>query len=76
VLVDAESGHRSEVPAWFAKENGYQDDGLPGELYDLEDDLPQRRNRFAEQSGKVAELREMLQRIRKSGQVRPVVVAP
>lgn len=70
LLIAAESGHHSEVPAWFSERNGYQEDGLPGELYDLQNDLSQRQNQFAERPEKVAEMSQLLQRIRQAGQVR------
>jgi arylsulfatase A-like enzyme len=43
---------------------------LPGELYDLQNDLSQRQNQYAERPEKVAEMSQLLQRIRQAGQVR------
>lgn len=72
VLIDAPTGAVSKVPAWFDAENGYAKHDQPGELYNLREDPGQRRNLFAEQPAKVAELRAELQRIRTHGEVRPL----
>jgi arylsulfatase A len=76
VLVDAASGdcnggkNRPGEPAWFSEERGYAKHEFPGELYNLRDDLAQRRNLYAEQPAKVAELQALLAQVRARGQVR------
>ncbi|MGD9645196.1 MAG: arylsulfatase [Pirellulales bacterium] len=70
LLVAAPSGGISQVPAWFDRENGYTADDLAGELYDLNQDLGQHHNLYAEMPGKVAELESLLSQIRAKGQVR------
>ncbi len=70
VLVDAKTGSVSKVPAWFDEANGYADDALPGELYHLRDDPAQKRNRYADMPGKVAELKDVLEHIKSRGQAR------
>jgi arylsulfatase A len=70
LLIAAESGGISKVPAWFDEENGYTKSSQPGELYDLSQDLGQRHNLYAENSSKVAELQSLLQQLREKGQVR------
>ena len=72
VLIDAPTGAVSKVPAWFDAENGYTKHDQPGELYNLREDPGQKRNLYAEQPAKVAELRAELQRIRANGEVRPL----
>jgi len=54
----------------FEEASGYAKHARPGELYNLRDDLGQKKNRYAEMPEKVAELKERLQAIRVQGQVR------
>ncbi len=70
LLIAAKTGAVSQVPAWFDIENGYTTNDQPGELYDLSQDLGQRRNLYAEHPNKVAELQLLLKQIRAHGQVR------
>jgi len=70
VLIAAKSGAISKVPEWFDQENGYSKNTLPGELYNLRDDLGQKKNVYAKYPEKVAELTELLQTVRAKGQVR------
>ena len=70
LLIAAKSGAHTKVPAWFNQEGGYADDELPGELYDLANDLPQKNNLYGLKPEKVKELSEILQRIQAKGQVR------
>jgi hypothetical protein len=58
------------VPAWFDETHGYTEDNLPGELYNLTDDLSQRRNLYGEMPERVTELTALLRKARASGQVR------
>lgn len=70
LLVAAKTGAHSNVPRWFNQENGYSDDELPGELYDLSNDLAQKVNLYAKEPDKVTELTKILDTIRAGGQVR------
>ncbi len=70
VLIAAKTGGVSKVPEWFDQANGYSTNTLPGELYNLRDDLSQHHNRYAEQPEKVQELSTRLEQIRARGQVR------
>jgi arylsulfatase A len=70
VLIDAKTGGVSQVPTWFDEENGYLPHDQAGELYDLSNDLGQRRNLYGEHPEKVAELQAELARVRGKGQVR------
>jgi len=70
VLIAAKTGAHSPVPAWFNQENGYVAHDQPGELYNLAEDLAQKRNLYAENPAKVAELTQLLARVRQKGQVR------
>jgi hypothetical protein len=68
LLIESDSGSISKVPEWFDRENGYQQDQLPGELYRLDVDLGQRENLYGLhadlQGGKVHAMHQALQRIR------------
>lgn len=70
VLIQAKSGGGSKVPDWFQAAEGYAANNLPGELYNLRDDLAQKKNLHAELPEKVSELSERLAKIRSKGQVR------
>ena len=70
VLIAAKTGGVSKVPEWFDQANGYSTNTLPGELYNLRDDLSQHHNLYAEQPEKVQELSTRLEQIRARGQVR------
>ncbi len=70
LLIAARSGYHSKAPPWYNEANGYAEDDQAGELYNLADDLSQRRNRHAEEPEKVAELTALLEQIRAKGQVR------
>jgi arylsulfatase A len=76
LLIESDSGSISKVPEWFDRENGYQQDQMPGELYRLDIDLGQRENLYGLHSdvtgdlsgdlpgGKVHAMHQELQRIR------------
>lgn len=70
VLIDAKSGGVSKVPAWFDEASGYTANKQPGELYNLQDDLAQKHNLYADHKEKVDDLKARLQTIREKGQVR------
>ncbi len=70
VLIATKTGGVSKVPEWFNKANDYQANQQPGELYNLREDLAQKKNLYAEQPEKVNELTKLLEQIRAKGQVR------
>lgn len=70
LLIHARSGNHTKCPPWFNEQNGYTEDDLPGELYNLADDLAQRYNLYSQHPEKVAELTALLGQIRAKGQVR------
>jgi arylsulfatase A-like enzyme len=76
VLIDGPSGDdngpRGE-PAWFKKKRSYQPHALPGELYNLGQDLAQRRNLYAEHPDKVRELKGLLEKYQRAGRSTPGV---
>jgi arylsulfatase A-like enzyme len=73
VFIDAASGedNRRGEPDWFKAERGYRPHDQPGELYNLRDDLPQRRNRYAEQPELVRELKAVLENAKNDGRSTP-----
>ncbi len=73
MLIDAASGdnngskqHPGE-PEWFKQERGYTPNELPGELYNLRDDLTERRNLYAEQREVVRRLKALLEKYKAAG---------
>jgi arylsulfatase A len=77
VLIDAPSGDcnggrkgRGE-PDWLKQERGYTTDDLPGELYNLRDDLAQLRNLYAEKPEVVRQLKALLEKYKVQGRSTP-----
>jgi arylsulfatase A len=70
VLIAAKTGGVTKVPPWFDEANGYSKNSLPGELYNLRDDLAQKHNLYAEHPDKVRQLTSLLEQVRANGQVR------
>jgi arylsulfatase A len=70
VLIQAKTGAHSNVPGWFDKRYGYDEDRLDGELYDLSKDIAQKNNLYASMPEKVKELAAILSDVRSKGQVR------
>ena len=74
VLIDAhtgdDNGPRGE-PAWLKEQRGYTPDSLPGELFNLRDDLSERRNQFGQRPELVRELKCLLQKYKDDGRMTP-----
>ena len=71
VLINAKSGGVTKVPEWFNEENGYELNLHNEALYNLHEDIAQRKNLAAEYPERVTELRALLQQIRKQGHSAP-----
>jgi arylsulfatase A len=71
-LIDAKSGNVTAMPEWFAKENNY-DNNLPagGGLYNLKQEIGERKNLIDEHPEIAADLRKILKDIRQSGHSAP-----
>lgn len=61
LLVAAKTGAVSKVPVWFDEANGYTKHSLPGELYNLREDLAQKNNLYDKQPEKVKQLTGLLE---------------
>ncbi|MCX7886281.1 MAG: arylsulfatase [Verrucomicrobiae bacterium] len=70
VWINARAGFNAE-PDWFRLQRGYEANPFPGQLYNLQEDLSQRHNRFADQPQKVNELQALLEKLRQQGRSRP-----
>jgi arylsulfatase A len=77
VLIDFPSGdnngskqHPGE-PEWFKQERGYTKNELPGELYNLREDLTERRNLYAEKPEVVKRLKALLEKYKAAGRSTP-----
>lgn len=69
LLINTKDGYTSGRNKQWETRHGYPaDDDLPVELYDLSEDIGQRRNLAANHPEKVAELKQLLRRIREQGQ--------
>lgn len=67
VLINAKSGRVSKVPEWFDEENGYKKNQIDVALYNLREDIGERNNLAAKNPEKVAELKALLESIRRRG---------
>ncbi|MFO0936881.1 MAG: arylsulfatase [Gemmataceae bacterium] len=65
VLIDAKTGGITGVPKWYDESQGYKANESQGELYNLKDDLAEKNNLYDAKPEKVAELKAMLEAIRK-----------
>jgi hypothetical protein len=71
VLIDYATGDDNREPDWFKRERGYTVHHQPGELFDLRQDLPERRNLYAERPETVRELKELLEKYKREGRSTP-----
>jgi arylsulfatase A len=69
VFIDAPSGDDNKEPDWFKKERGYTSHNLPGELFNLKDDITERINHFAGYPQVVKEMSLALKQIKGSDDV-------
>jgi arylsulfatase A len=67
VFIDAPSGDDNNEPEWFKTERGYTPHEHPGELFNLRDDLTERRNLYGERPQIVRELSQTLEHIKHAG---------
>ncbi|MEI8041327.1 MAG: arylsulfatase [Verrucomicrobiota bacterium] len=77
MLIDSASGdgnggkNRPGEPEWFKQERGYAKSELPGELYNLRDDLAQRQNLYGEKPEMVRRLKALLEKYKSQGRSTP-----
>jgi arylsulfatase A-like enzyme len=74
LLIDARSGDdngKRGEPQWFRQEHGYTTNQFGGELYNLRDDLPQRRNLYRENPEVVQRLKRLLEQYKANGRSTP-----
>jgi arylsulfatase A len=79
VFIDAHSGDdngQHGEPPWFEDERGYKEDNLPGELFNVRDDLSERRNQYAERPEVVRELKALLTQYQQDGRTTPGPAQP
>ncbi len=74
VLIDSPSGDdngRNGEPPWFKDGRGYAKHDQPGELFNVRDDISERRNQFAEHPEVVRELQALLEKYQRDGRSTP-----
>jgi len=74
VLIDSPSGDDNGArgePQWLKDERGYVTDKLPGGLFNVSEDLPERRNHFADNPDVVRELKALLEKYKRDGRSTP-----
>jgi arylsulfatase A len=78
VFIDAKSGGAREEPEWFRRERGYSGaiNPFPGVLYDLSQDLAERRNLYNEHPEVVKRLKALLEKYQRDGRSTPGPTQP
>jgi arylsulfatase A len=76
VLIDARTGAGSREPAWFKEKHGYPTNKFSGELFNLRDDLAQRKNLYGEKPEVVQRLKALLEKYKTEGRSAPVAKLP
>ena len=74
VLIDGPSGDDNRAkgePEFFKTARGYTPHDLPSELFNVREDLAQRRNRFADQPEIVRDLKALLEKYIRDGRSTP-----
>jgi arylsulfatase A len=71
IFIDSPQGNDVPEPEWFIRQRGYQPHPFPGELYDLKDDLAQRKNRYGEKPEVVEKLKKLLEKYQHDGRSAP-----
>jgi arylsulfatase A-like enzyme len=71
VLIDSATGDDNKEPDWFRKQRGYEPHNQPCELYDLSQDLAERRNLCTARPEKVWELKDLLEKYKQEGRSTP-----
>ncbi|MEZ5963542.1 MAG: arylsulfatase [Planctomycetota bacterium] len=71
VLLEPADGTHTRVPPWFADAEGYEPLAGKTALFDLTEDLGQRRDVVAEHAEVARDLHELLQRVRQQGHSAP-----
>ena len=64
VFIDAPNGDDNREPDWIKSERGYTSHDFPGELFDLDEDLSERKNRYGDHPELVREMSQLLQRVK------------
>jgi arylsulfatase A len=70
VLIDHPTGDDNKEPEWFKEERHYESHNFPGELYDLREDLPERKNLYGEHPEIVQKLKALLEKYKREGRSR------
>ena len=68
VFIDAPSGDDNGEPEWFKAERGYRDHDFPGELFNLGEDVSERRNLYGRHPEIVRRLSARLEAIKAEGE--------
>ncbi len=63
VYLETPTGDENSEPEWFKKERGYKSHNFPAELYNLRDDISERKNLYADYQEIVRELSQILRDI-------------
>jgi len=71
VFIDAPTGDDNKEPDWFKKERGCEPHDFPGELYNVSQDLGERRNLYGEFPDKVRQLKALLEKYKAEGRSAP-----
>jgi len=76
VFIDAKSGNANGARAqsdWFNKQRGYVDDNYPGQLFNITEDISERKNYYAIHPEIVSRLKSLLEKYKRDGRSTPGV---
>ena len=64
VFIDSPDGDDNDEPGWFKEERGYTSHDFPGELFNLDDDISEKINRYGDHPEIVREMSQLLERVK------------
>jgi arylsulfatase A len=67
VFIDAPSGDENQEPQWLKDQRRYSEHDDPGELFNLEEDISERENRYRDHPEIVRELSALLDEVKRRG---------
>ena len=74
VFIDSPTGDDNGVrgePQWLKDDRGYVSDNFPGQLFNVHEDLSERRNHYGEHPEIVSRLKELLEKYKRDGRSTP-----
>jgi arylsulfatase A-like enzyme len=71
LFIDHPTGDNNREPEWLKQERHYEPHKFPGELYNLRDDLAERKNLYGERQDVAQKLKALLEKYKAEGRSAP-----